>query len=59
MENPSDREVMELVTFIRDLLHPEADKSTNIQLSFQLISNLDVTLRRKLFDEVIHGRRQT
>ena len=57
MDNPSDRDIMELITFVKDMLYGEAHKSRNTQFSFQLISNLDVSLREKIFDEAIYGRK--
>jgi len=59
MINPSDVEILEVYTNVKDLLLcPTTEKfSTFVSYAYQLMSNLDVSLREKVFDEVLHGRK--
>ena len=59
MINPSDLEILEVYTNVKDLLLcPSTEKfSTFVSYAYQLMSNLDVSLREKVFNEVLHGRK--
>lgn len=57
MINPSDLEILDIYTHVKDLLLWPTEKfSPSINYAYQLMTNLDVSLREKLFDEVVHGR---
>ena len=59
MINPSDVEILEVYTNVKDLLLcPTTEKfSIFVSYAYQLMSNLDISLREKVFDEVLHGRK--
>jgi len=61
MINPSDSDILEIYRGIKDLLlnsqmMPLSSQRRVIRHAYQLVANLDVSLREKLFDEVVHGR---
>jgi len=61
MVNPSSSETLEIYRYIKEVLRstelvsPSSRKSS-VRYSYQLITNLDISLREKLFDEAIYGR---
>ena len=58
MVNPSSSETLEIYQYIKEVLWSTGivERFPSTKYLYQLVSNLDSSLREKLFDEVLHGR---
>jgi len=57
MVNPCSSETSEIYHYIKEVLESMEKVSPSSKYVYQLIFNLDVSLREKIFDEAIYGRK--